>query len=334
MKLLFKIMVCSIACLVIFSSIGFAADDQTGASDNTVTTDSSTNDATLKTDQPTANTSTTSNDEFKKSVTRYSILGGTIPVVFAFGAKTWSWGDRKSPRIGHEGWFGEDTNLGGADKAGHCLAHYIVQRSLYSTFNWTENGGNRKWVYSIGTTMTIGLFIEIGDSFTSKYGFSFEDLTVDYIGILIGAALDYSPIADGFIGLSGRYIPTKQYKHGFRHYNKATRALDFVDDYSGWTYFVNFKLAGFERVGVHLPLALRLIQFDFGYRTKGYCSYDRERWANPKRERDIVFGISLNSAQLLEESWGSNEKGGLYNTGHKFLEYYHVPIEKEYEHAL
>jgi len=116
--------------------------------------------------------------------------------------------------------------------------------------------------------------------------------------------------------------------------NKIDATLGFVNDYSGWTYMANLKLAGFERVGVHLPLALRLLQFDIGFGSKGYTSYDKGRYARPHK-REIVYGISLNSAQLLDESLSeSSRSGAIYTTTHKALEFYHVPVEKEYHHTL
>ena len=109
----------------------------------------------------------TGKDVTAKDITRWSILGGTGPLVFLFGLKTWDWGNRHSAYSKKEGWFGEDTSFGGSDKAGHFMAHYMVQRGLYSIFDWTENGENQKWAYSIGTTMLVGLLIEVGDSYTA-----------------------------------------------------------------------------------------------------------------------------------------------------------------------
>ncbi len=262
-----------------------------------------------------------------QDITRWSILGGTVPVVFLFGLKSWDWGDRHSPYSKREGFFGESTSFGGADKAGHFFAHYMVQRGVYNIFNWTEDGENQKWAYSIGTTMMVGLFIEVGDAYTSAYGFSYEDLVVDYTGILIGAALDYWPTLDGFIGFSIEYIPSDAYRNGYNKNERIKYALDIVNDYSGQQVMMNFKPAGFRNLGFDVPLALRLLSIDVGYYTKGYTHYDIGEYSH-KHERDIFVGVSINSAQLLSELWPVEHRNVVYTMSHTFLEYYHLPYDR------
>jgi len=261
-----------------------------------------------------------------KSVVRYGILYSTVPIVFLFGVKAWHWGDNHDFSSQREGWLGKDTDYAGADKVGHFYAHYVIQRSVYDIFNWTENGGDRKWIYSLGVTAGTGLLIEIGDGFSSKYGFSYEDLVADYAGIICGALLDYSPMLNGFIGISVNYWPSDNFADNYNRNNFGMAFLDFVTDYSGFTYLVNFKLAGFSNLGIHLPLVLRLIQFDVGYETRGYGNADTHAGVT-HRERNLRFGISLNSAQLLDESW-EWKRGGGYHVAHRFLEFYEIPVHK------
>lgn len=262
-----------------------------------------------------------------KDITRWTMLGGTLPVVFAFGIKSWDWGNRHTPYSRNEGYFGEDTSFGGADKAGHLLAHYVIQRGLYSVFDWTEDGGSSKWPYSIGLTMGTGLFIEIGDAYTSQYGFSKEDLLVDYIGILLGAALDYSPMLDGFIGFSMQYVPSDGYRYEYNKGDRFKNSLDIVNDYSGNEYMMNFKVAGFRNLGFDVPLVLRLLSIDLGFYTKGYTHYDVGKYAKEK-ERDVFVGISINSSQLLAEFWPEEHRGLAYKIPHTFFQYYHVPYDR------
>ncbi|HEY1405947.1 MAG TPA: DUF2279 domain-containing protein [Spirochaetota bacterium] len=279
-------------------------------------------------EEPAAPVTDSQSSDSGKTIVRNSILIGTAPVIFLFGVKAWDWNGDHSFYSRNEGWFSKDTDYAGADKAGHFFAHYLVQRSLYQVFDWTENGGQMKWVYSVGTTAAIGFLIELGDGFSSKYGFSFQDLVMDYTGILCGVILDRFPVVDGFVGISTTYYPTHAFINRYNRHNAAKASLEFVNDYSGWRTMINLKLAGFERVGVHLPLALRLVQFDIGYDSRGYSNYDRGKYARSKT-RNMLFGVSLNSAQLLEESVDSGHRNTLYSVAHKALEYYHVPIEKK-----
>ncbi len=305
-----------IICMFISSSV-FA--QETGANTSTgVST------VTLP-DKNSADSGTKDDSWTSKDITRWSILFGTIPAVYVYGLKTWDWGGRHSPKSEREYWFGENTSFGGADKAGHFYAHYMIQRGMYQVFNWTEDGGNMKWPYSLGTTMVTGLFIEVGDAYTSAYGFSTEDIVVDYAGILFGAALDYSPMLDGFLGFSASLVPSDGLRAEFGD-DKVKGTLDFVNDYSGWDFTFNFKVAGFKNLGFDVPLALRLVNIDFGYGTKGYTHYDEGRYPNGK-QRNVYIGLSVNSAQLLSEIWPVEHRNRLYTFTHTVLEYYRLPYQ-------
>ncbi|MGL4368385.1 MAG: DUF2279 domain-containing protein, partial [Spirochaetota bacterium] len=261
----------------------------------------------------------------KKSVIRWGILGGTIPVTFFFGVKAWDWNGNHDPFTEKEGWFQQSTSYGGQDKAGHFIAHYMAQRSLYNVFDYTEDGGNRKFLYSLGTTLALGLFIEVGDSMSAAYGFSYEDLVMDYSGALLGAMLDRFPVMDGFFGFSTQYIPTRQYyeKYAKKH-NPALTLLNSVNDYSGYKTMINFKFDGFRRIGFDIPLALQLLQFDIGYYTKGFSQYDDNRDVQSNKKRYLCAGISLNAARILDLSWQKN-RNGFYTASHRALEFYHIP---------
>jgi hypothetical protein len=276
----------------------------------------------------TAGSGSTDDSATSKSVLRYSLLYGTIPMTFFFGLKAWDWGNSHTIRSEREGYLGENTSFGGADKIGHLYAHYLVQRGMYSAFNWTENGDSRKWLYSLGLTMSVGLFIELGDSKTSAYGFSYEDIIFDYTGIAAAALLDRFPLADGFFGISAHWYPTDAYKDRIKNGSKLKEGLGLVNDYSGWKTMINFKLAGFENLGLRVPLGLRLVQLDFGFYTRGYSAYDTGKFAG-HHTRNIFVGISINSAQVLKESVEPDSRGSLYKTSHAFLEVYHLPLGYE-----
>lgn len=306
----FSIIAILIILLSASSAVYAVEKEKTGESDVTSTADE-----------------TSSDDVTLKDITRWTFLGGTFPVVFAFGIKSWDWGSRHDPYSRNEDWFGENTSFGGADKTGHMLAHYVIQRGMYSLFDWTENGGNMKWPYSIGLTMGTGLFIEIGDAYTSQYGFSKEDLIIDYVGILCGAILDYSPMLDGFIGFSMQYVPSDGYRGGFNDGDRFKNSLDIVNDYSGNQYMMNFKVAGFRNLGFDVPLVLRLISIDLGFYTKGYTHFDEGKYYKEK-ERDVFVGISINSSQLIDEIWPDDHRGLAYKIPYTFFQYYHVPYDR------
>lgn len=268
-------------------------------------------------------------DFIDKDLLRNSILWGAGPITFIFGAKAWDWDSDEDFKSEEEGWFGDDTALGGADKIGHFYAHYLMQRIFYNIFDYTEDGHKRKWLYSLGVTLGVGTLIEVGDGFSSSYGFSYEDLVMDIGGVLFGALLDYSPVMDAFLGMSVYYWPSEGYRD-----HRDTVPIDFVSDYSGFKYMFNFKLAGFEEIGYDVPTFLRYLQLDLGYYTRGFSkSYDfnTKDFANPTR--NWFFGVSLNVAEIIRDLF--DDPSSLKATiASEPFEYYHLPLGLEYDEEI
>ncbi len=270
---------------------------------------------------------TEDNALFKKTI-RYTVLIGAPLSTFLFGLEAWDWGDQKSPRVAYENWFAHDAYEGGADKPGHLFAHYLVMRASYNIFNYTETNEKKKWLYSLGTSLLIGTMIEVGDAFTGEYGFSFEDLLADSLGIAIGALLEKYPIADGFVGLSIEYERTPGFK---KKYNNAEQFVHFAADYSGLKFLVNLKFAGFKNIGVDIPDFLRYIMVDVGYYARGYTSYDREYYNDKKRY--LYFGISINFAEVVKDFFDNKDRT-LCRVLQQPFNYYHVPINMEHPYSL
>ena len=261
-------------------------------------------------------------DPFYRTVGKWTLTGIMPPLTLAFGIKAWDWGNSHEPRMLDEGWFGQDTRFGGADKVGHLYAHYVVQRMLFTTYDHLDSEPNEALIFSTTMTCVIGLMIECGDTFTSQYGFAVNDIIADYIGVAIGALLDYSPVADSFFGLSVTYIPTDAYletQHGW------LRALEWVNDYSGYKYLANFKLAGFKNIGIDLPEFLRYIQLDVGYYTRNMSAYD-EKIINTRDDdrRNLYCGISINFAEIVKDFY-DDDKSVACRVSQIPFRYYTIP---------
>lgn len=243
----------------------------------------------------------------------------TVPTITVlYGLETWDWGERKSPRFAHEGFFGKHTDSGGADKAGHAYAHYVAFRIFHNYFDWSENGKRTKWFYSIATATFLGVFIEVGDAFTGKYGFSYEDIVADMAGIGLGILLEYSPTIDSLIGYSWQYWPTSDY---FDRYGK--NPLHMTSDYSGAKYILNFKLAGLKNLGLNIPNFLRYIQLDAGYYTRGYVQYNIfDRFKEGKRY--LYYGVSLNFMEVVKDFFEDPDSKASRVLQQPF-KYYHIP---------
>jgi len=263
---------------------------------------------------------------FKKGM-RYSILIGLPLGHLVYGVAVWDWGENSDWKWGKERWFQHDTDSGGADKTGHFFAHYMVSRVSYSFFSYTEQNQNLALAYSAFTAGVVGLLIEVGDAYTGKYGFSYEDLVADFAGIGAAVILDKYPAADEFIGITATYWPSK----GFRK-DKDSSYGDFAGDYSGWKYIMNFKLAGFKYMGYNIPEFMRYIQLDLGYYTREYTDYDLAANPSPEPQRHWFFGASVNMREVTRDIFRNNKKAGWL--AEQPFKYYHIPIGYTSERSI
>ena len=247
-----------------------------------------------------------------------------VPIgTLVYGMATWNWGEEKGFHVRHEGLLGKNTNDGGADKVGHAFSHYLAFRILHNYYDWSENGKNTKWFYSITTAAFLGLMIEVGDAYTGEYGFSYEDLISDLSGITLGIILEYSPTLDSLIGYSWQYWPTSRY------YGKnGEKPLNFTTDYNGAKFVLNFRLAGLQNLGLKLPNFLRYIQLDFGYFTRNYRSGD----VTGEPYRSLYYGASLNFMEIVKDFF-ENPESKTSKILQQPFKYYHIPAgyDKDYK---
>ncbi|TFH41987.1 MAG: DUF2279 domain-containing protein [Chrysiogenales bacterium] len=275
-----------------------------------------------------------SREEVMKKSIRYSVLVAVPVNTFSIAFLAWDWGKTRSFRLGNEGIFGQGTYTGGADKMAHLFAHYLIMRVLYNVYDYTESGGAMKWAYSAGITGALALGIEIGDGFCrNQNGFSFADLSMGLIGIGAAALLERFPAVDGFVSLSAEYLPTRY----FRKYPQRLHLL--LDDYSGWKFMANIKLAGFRNVGIAIPDFMRYIQFDIGYYTTGFTRYDY-RWGEAQmmvnrknRERNLFIGVSVNLAEFVRDFFTDGDRLAS-RALQQLFKYYHVPLGARHRFRL
>lgn len=276
--------------------------------------------------EPTGNPFWSQGETDSKKIMRYSLLVGTPVVTIAYGSKIWNWGENKSWRWAHERWFQKDTDSGGADKMGHCFSFYAIERFSYSLFSYSEQNQRRALLYSGFTAALAGTLVEVGDAFTGRYGFSYQDLISDYVGILIGLILDKYPVLDSFVGFTLEYCPSKGFKN-----DKDKTFLNFAGDYSGMKSVLSFKLGGFEYIGLDIPDFFRYVQLDVGYYTRDYTDYDEAIGRNNAR-RYWYYGISINMREIAKDIFLFNRKAAWLSE--QPFKYYHAPIGYKNEDVI
>ena len=218
---------------------------------------------------------------------QYQALAYVIPTGIIMGALEQSITDGPIHpyHFTNEGWFGANTYAGGADKAAHFVDYTILSREL--AYGYERLGYSRTaslWI-GFGVATLAGLTNEFGDGF-NKYGFSFQDLTMD----TLGAATSTLLIATGNDDLVG-------FRYGFLlPTSKVTCCAVPANgrDYSYEIYTADLKLVG---VGRRLRLdigPLKYLLFSVTYGSKYYPS-----GATNLRERQVGFEIGLNFEEIL-----------------------------------
>lgn len=305
----------------IISSSGLLyAQDETGGLNNT-------GNATLNLSAETNTAEPFFLDDYKPEL-RWGTLIGVPAIVVWYGVKAWGWGENRGWQWADEDWFGYNTQHGGVDKLGHVWTHYMLFRTMYNVFDYTENGGFNKWIWSGVLTGAIGTVIEIGDGMTDKYGFSNEDMISDFTGIGIGILLKAVPVVDNFFSYTWGWEPSDPY---IKYHAKWQ---DFTQDYSGHKYIISFKMAGFKKLGWDMPNFLRYINIDFGYYTKNYESYDRKAGIpESEKSRNFMVGVSLNFEEVVADLFDNPESRYCEISQYPF-KLIHVPVGYEHEMSI
>jgi hypothetical protein len=213
-----------------------------------------------------------------------------------------------------EGWFGRDTYTGGSDKASHFIISSGVSRLAYETYTSLGHSPDQSFKLAIATAFTSGLMVEVMDAF-SVYGFSFQDLTVDALGVTAGALINRYGLEDMLglrIGLSDTTIPA---------WAIGDSVPTLGQSYNNEIYAADLKFAGLIRRMKGDPGFSRFFLTSFVFFTRGF-GYDPPL---PSRYQEIGFELGINFREILkclnvpETTWWGT---GLY----AFFDFFRVPF--------
>ena len=211
------------------------------------------------------------------------IIGTGAALVATYGSYNW-WrsGFGGGFDTTNEGWFGADTQYGGADKLGHLFSNYAGVRLLTPLFESAGNG--RDASVSLAAWSTLGIYtgVEVVDGFSRRWKFSPQDEIANAAGALLGMALETHPELDAIFDVRVDYRRSPRSTH-----------WDPFGDYSSQRYLFVVKADGFATLRENR--ALRYLEFAVGYGTRGYDT-------GGDRHRDAYVGISLNLSRLLSDT--------------------------------
>ena len=183
--------------------------------------------------------------------------------------------------VTHEGWFGRDTYAGGADKGSHFVSYYGVTR-IMNEYNLALGASrDQAPLLAAGAAVLSGLATEIGDG-TNRYGFSWEDLTMDTLGAATGLAILHFQLGD-LIGFRYGLVPYPE-----------TDDFGLGKDYSAEIYTADLKIAGLGHRMHFNPGPARFLLLSTTYGTKGYP------YSPPEvRQRQVGIELGVNFGEVL-----------------------------------
>lgn len=243
------------------------------------------------------------------------IIGG-VGGVLAYGSRNW-WNDGFTGdfRTVNEGWFGQDTYAGGADKLGHAYSTYAGTRLLRHAFEWAGNDKDNAIILSAATVLGTLTAVEILDGYSKRWKFSKEDVVMNVLGTGLGLLFEKNKQLDDLIDLRLQYWPSRD----ARRLNQESP----VSDYSGQTYLMVVKASGVPQLRSHS--VMRYLELAVGYGSRGY--EPNEGTPFPDRHRNLYFGISLNISEILGNTVFKDaaEQSRSQNITNTVLEYVQIP---------
>ena len=217
-----------------------------------------------------------------------------IGVITLWGVANWDYFST-SPTTTSEGWFGNDTKTGGADKLGHVYTSYVTSHGLsYLYESWCINKDDAA-LYGALSSLAIVSYMELGDAFT-EFGASREDMAANVMGVIFGYYSYKTPELANILDYRWEYLPN------------SNTFDDFATDYENSKYLLALKLNGFE---FSQESFLKYIEFHVGYYTRGFDD------ATATKQRNVFVGISFNFTDFLRRH--------SYNKTSTLLKYYQIP---------
>jgi hypothetical protein len=218
------------------------------------------------------------------------VIGGMAAGVAAYGlSKWWDEGFTGQFNAGNEGWFGQDTPNGGADKLGHAYSANAGVRLMSVLFQSYGNGPRTAADLAFWSTFGTLTAVEVADGFSRQYSFSWEDTVMNAVGAGFGWWCETNPEIDDLLDFRLMYQKSQQ-----------ASSWDPPGDYSGQTYLLVGKASGVPQLR-DVPV-LRYLEVAVGYGTR---NYDGPPGTVPAR--NVYYGLQINLSALMNDTvFGSN----------------------------
>lgn len=234
-------------------------------------------------------------EELYNRVIYTNLIGAAV--VTAWGVAFWDYFTIQ-PVANNEGWFGQNTKYGGADKLGHMYSTYLWSLGFASLYEYWGMKEDESMVYGPLTAWLFQGIMEVGDSFSASQGFSYEDMVMNTVGAGFYYLREKYPSLKSKLDLRLEYVP---------NFNSEA---DIFTQYNSMKYLFALKFSGFESMESSF---LRYGELHLGYYTRGYQDHN----LYTQQERVLYVGIGINVSEVLA-SMGWTKTAKVFN-------YYQLP---------
>ena len=248
-------------------------------------------------------------------------LGATYITLGAWAWYAWYHNKPTLPhwKFGGDGWMGDTTYAGGADKFGHFWANLTFGRlgtDLLRKGGWGKLSSS---LVASGLCLTFFFGVEVKDGF--YYEFSPSDMTGNTIGSLLAVAMSNWPALDDALDVRVQWDPSI----GWRRAPNA----NFVEDYSGETYLFAYKPRSLKAIRdadgpVHY---LEFVNPVIGFGSHNYKPTPLPGDTVPRRQ-ELFIGLTIDMQAVVDEVFrGHTSRAARYtqNVGHTIFEFANLP---------
>ncbi len=253
-------------------------------------------------------------------------LGGIYVAFSTWAYFAWYHGKPDLPEftVGGDGYFGEHTYAGGADKLGHAWANLALSRATTELLRWGGWSRGEASVLASSLSWLLFAFVEIKDGY--YYQLSPGDMYANTAGAALSALMVNVPAVDRAIDFRVEVWPSPEYRHEFRDGN-----VNIAEDYSGQTYFLAYHLSALPRaVKPPPPFAgwLDYVDLGVGFQARRYKPDPPDGVPRGLRRQDLFLGVTIDLQRVVDRVLGGRTSGAARVTraiGHGLLEVFSPP---------
>ncbi|MBI2391015.1 MAG: DUF2279 domain-containing protein [Deltaproteobacteria bacterium] len=223
-------------------------------------------------------------------------------------------------KFGGDGWFGDTTYAGGADKLGHVWSNLALSRlgtELLRSGGWGKLSSS---LIASGLCLSAFLFVEVNDGHFTE--FSPADMASNTLGALAAVAMTNWPALDEAIDFRVQWFPSAAFR---RH-----ASADFAEDYSGQTYLLAYKprsIAAIREAGGPLAL-LQVLNPVLGFESRNYKPTPSPDDLGARRQ-SLFLGVTIDVQAMIDATLGGRSSTAArwgHGVGHAFFEYVNLPF--------